>query len=412
MKKNFLFVILSICLCNCAIYPAPIAELMGRKPEVLNPLIPGLENLGNTKKTITLSFSGDIMAHDINFQMKDYSKIYEDVESFLLSDGVSFGNIEMPVCDELPLSSYPRFNVHSDYLKASINAGFDAFSFANNHTNDQYVKGIMGTIASFETLKKEFSHKNRMLYASGVKSKSSEDFQATLIEKDGFRILFLAITELLNSYDSSKNFVYCSYLNESELLAEKIKKMKKEIPCDLFVLSVHVNEKEYYRGVLEEKRERFKMLAKAGADIIWANHPHVVQGWEEFTIEEDLLIPPAKISDVAKKVKLPLKIKRNTFFMYSLGNFISGQRRKPNYQNPEYYWEYTGDTVLMQLKIEKDGKMGITNIEANPILLTVYNSQDGIVVKQFTPEWIKTLPKLEQNYYNTRYKLMKDAFSK
>jgi len=412
MKKNYLFIVLSICLFNCAIYSRPIAELIDEKQDILKPFMPDLGDSDDAKKSLILSFSGDIMAHDINFKMKDYSKIYEDVREFLLNDGVSFGNIEMPVCDELPLSTYPRFNVHSSYLKAAIEAGFDAFSFANNHTNDQYEKGIKGTISSFDRLQKEFFYKNRRLYASGVKAESTEDLKPVLIEKNGFRILFLAITEILNSYDNSKRFVYYSSVKESEVLAEKLKKMREETPCDLFVLSVHVNEKEYYRGVLPEKRERFKLFAKAGVDIIWANHPHVVQDWEEFTIEEDLILPPSATSDIPTKVKPPLKLRRKAFAMYSLGNFISGQRRKPNYQNPTYYWEYTGDTVLMQLKIKKEGKMGIAKIEVQPVLLTVYNGEDGIVVKQFKPEWINTLSPIEQNYYNTRLKLMKETFIK
>ena len=89
---------------------------------------------------LVLSFSGDIMAHDVNFKMKDYNRIYDDVRDILLNDDLSFGNVETPVCEERPLSTFPCFNIHKDYLKAAIDGGFDVFSFANNHTNDQGIQ--------------------------------------------------------------------------------------------------------------------------------------------------------------------------------------------------------------------------------------------------------------------------------
>ena len=386
----------------------------------------------SSKETV-LSFSGDIMAHDTNYNMKDYSKIYEDVKDFLLKDGLSFCNIEMPVSDELPLSSYPAFNVHSNYIEATINAGFDVFSFANNHTNDHQVEGIRGTIQSFNKLQKKFKKKKRLLYFSGIREDKEEKIKPVLIKKNGVKILFLAVTEILNSYDSSKELVYYTPTSPkgSHLLADKIKKMREEIPCDLFILSIHVNEPEYKRKVLEEKRERFKLFAKAGADIIWANHPHVVQEWELVTIECDSTSSNstnnnytanddtnnAKQSiakydntktrnskDVESNTK-PSKVYKKAFFMYSLGNFISGQRIALNYKDPNHYWEYTGDSILMQLKFPNKN-LNLENVKIKPIFITTYKGNDGIVVKQFKSEWISSLPDEEKSYYSKRLELM------
>jgi len=403
------------------------AELKGSQDEYLKNILP---KSSESEEEIVLSFSGDIMAHDINFNMKDYNKIYEDVKDELLKDTISFGNIEMPVCDQLPLSTYPSFNVHSDYVEAAITAGFDVFSFANNHTNDHQAKGIRGTIESFAKLQKEFKTKKRMLYASGVKEKKEDEIKAVLIEKNGLKILFLAITELLNSYDSSKDLVYYSPSSSegTRLLADKIKKMREEIPCDLFILSLHVNEPEYGRVVPKEKKERFRILAKGGADIIWANHPHVVQEWELVDIECDIPLESSKEEsaqlknpkrskeevDDAKtdskkddKIKGPLKFYKKAFFMYSCGNFISGQRRNPNYQNPNHYWEYTGDSIIMQLKFPRKTSFSLDNVKVCPIFITAYKNKDGIVVRRFSDEWISSLPKAEKKYFDKRFELMK-----
>ena len=394
-------------------------ELVHIKDDDLTEILPATDI---APKKMILSFSGDIMAHDVNFNMKDYNKIYEGVQEFLSKDDFSFCNIEMPVADQLPLSTYPAFNVHSNYVEAAINAGFDVFSFANNHTNDHQVKGIKGTIASFDKLQKDFKKKKRLLYFSGVREDKNQDFKPVLIKKNGFKILFLAVTEILNSYDSSKDLVYYSPSSPegSRILAEKIKKMREDMPCDLFVLSVHVNEPEYKREVLKEKRERFRLFAKAGADIIWANHPHVVQEWEMATVECDATTNASSCdsntSDVTSWVVKPNDIKpskfyKKAFFIYSLGNFISGQRRNLNYQNPSHYWEYTGDSVLMQLKFQ-DASLSLENVKVFPVFITTYNGKDGIVVKQLKPDWISSLPKAEKNYYNKRLELMQSYLPK
>jgi len=346
---------------------------------------------------LVLSFSGDIMAHDVNFKMKDYNRIYDDVRDILLNDDLSFGNVETPVCEERPLSTFPCFNIHKDYLKAAIDGGFDVFSFANNHTNDQGIQGIDGTIKSFNALKEEY--KNKELFSSGLKNKEDEDFKPVLIDKKGWKILFLSVTELINSHGKSKHRLYYSEPSKAgrEKLLLSIKKMREENPCDIFILSLHLNEAEYDLKVLDSKKTWFKALAQAGIDVVWANHPHVLQDWELSDVE--LLNEETPDS--------PSKLKKNAFFMYSMGNFISGQRWKVNYADPAYYREYTGDSIIMQLRFKKIDGILQPEIEAAPVLITNYNEKDAPVIKRFTQEWIETLPEKERAYYLKRLELMR-----
>ncbi|UTC68121.1 MULTISPECIES: CapA family protein [unclassified Treponema] len=345
-------------------------------------------NLSKNKEDINeliLSFSGDIMAHDVNFKMKDYNRIYDDIKDILLNDDLTFGNVETPVCEERPYSTFPSFNIHRDYLKAAIDGGFDVFAFANNHTNDQGIKGIDGTIKSFAALKEEY--KDKELFSSGLKNKEDEDFKPVLIEKKDWKILFLSITELVNSHGKSKQRLYYSEPTKSgrEKLLLSIKKMREETPCDIFILSLHLNEAEYGLNVLKSKKTWFKALADAGVDIVWAHHPHVLQDWEFAETESN----------------------KNVFFMYSMGNFISGQRWKVNYADPAYYREYTGDSIIMQLKLKKIDGILQSEMEAKPVLITNYNEKDAPVIKRFTKEWIETLSEKERVYYLKRLELMK-----
>lgn len=350
-------------------------------------------------QTICLTFAGDIMAHDSNFKMSDYSKIYADLSDILLSDDLSFGNMEMPICDSLPMSNYPRFNVHSPYLEAAINGGFDVFSLANNHTNDKGIVGIDGTLKSTATLQEKY--RDRGIFFSGIKKRENDKMQACVIERNGFTILYLAITELLNSYDASKMRVYYSAPNKEarQALLKTISTMRKEKPSDLFILSLHLNEAEYGRKVSESKKQWFRQLAKAGVDIICASHPHVMQTWEKCStasaLENDL-----------GEGKFSL---HSSFFMYSMGNFISAQRMRPNYANPRHYREYTGDAVLLQVTFSKVNGKVLNDFTIKPILLTVYKSKDGLVMKRLNKDFIESLDcEQDKKYYKTRRKLMQD----
>ncbi len=351
------------------------------------------------KNSIVMTFAGDLMAHTVNFSMKDYRLIYDDVKPLLQNDDLSFVNIETPVCDALPMSTYPRFNVHSSYLRAAAEAGFDVFSFANNHTNDQNVTGIDGTIASISMIKEERKENKIPLAYSGLKTTENEPVQISRINYHGWTILFCSVTELLNSYDASKKRLYYSSPRSSSrtALLDFIMNARKNNECDIFVLSLHLNEAEYVRTVSAAKKKWFKELAEAGVDIIWAHHPHVMQSWETITVQRIV----ESNYDESRSTKTV-----NAFCMYSMGNFISGQRWETHYDDPSFFREYTGDAALLQLRVSRSDTKGLS-FSVNPVLITQYNELPNPVVKRFTNEWIQTLNKKEKKYFLQRLALMK-----
>ena len=361
--------------------------------------------VNNTTPPLVLTFAGDLMAHTVNFNMNEYDLIYKAVEKILHSDDLSFVNIETPVCDALPLSTYPCFNVHTPYLRAAVQAGFDMLGFANNHTNDHGITGIDGTLASVRTVQKERYAADVLppfLAFSGLKDSVNDSIQVTPLSYKGWNILFCSVTEILNSYDASKNRLYYSAPTKQgrAALLAIIKEARNRYPCDLFVLGLHLNEPEYGRTVSNAKKAWFKQLGEAGIDIIWAHHPHVMQSWETITVERPLLLPDAA-SDSAVVISEQCKV----FCMYSMGNFISGQRWHTRYDDPAFYREYTGDAVMLQLTCTRD-KAGRADFSVLPLLITQYNEPEYPVVKRFTQEWIETLGEKEKKYFKKRFELM------
>ncbi len=374
-----------------------------------------IENTSSIPAALQFTFAGDLMAHAVNFNMSAYDLIYTDVEKILHNDDLSFVNIETPVCDALPLSTYPCFNVHTPYLRAAIGAGFDVLSLANNHTNDHGKTGIDGTLAAVRTVQKERYASEispRLLIFSGLKDSDNDRIQVTPLVYKGWNILFCSVTEILNSYDSSKDRLYYSAPTKQgrSALISLIKEARKRYPCDLFILGLHLNEPEYGRTVSEAKKAWFKQLGEAGVDIIWAHHPHVMQSWETITVERPLLLRKAAstgytgISDL-KEAAVSEQCK--VFCMYSMGNFISGQRWHTRYDEPAFYREYTGDAVLLQLTCTRN-KAGRADFSVLPMLITQYNEPEYPVVKRFTQDWIETLGEKEKKYFKKRFELMNE----
>lgn len=339
-------------------------------------------------KTIELLFTGDIMAHKPNFLMKNYNTIYDDVRFIIQSSDLAFANFETPVADGLPLSTYPSFNVHTSYLQAAIDAGFTIFSLANNHSWDQGDEGIRQTL-------KAFSNQQGIFYA-GLKNSKSEPLKPVMIKKNDWVIGFLAITEILNHHPSQVGLVHyvAPTIEARTQFLAKIKNFRDAYPCDILVLSLHTNEPEYVIEVSGKKKEWFMSLAEAGVDIVWAQHPHVLQSWELVEVNRE-------------------DQKQRVLFMYSLGNLISGQRYFPDIENPSAIREYTGDGIFMKVRLKKNGESSrFTSIDLEPIPVTNYTDPKlgAPVLRSFSQKFIDDLPFSLKKYYTERLRLLFSHF--
>ncbi len=335
------------------------------------------------KYPLNLSFCGDIMGHKNNWIVSDYSKAYEDVLPFLLHDDLTFANFEIPVCNSLPYSNYPRFNVHSEYADEAIKAGFNVFSLINNHTNDQYLTGILSTYKYFT------SKRSHDIYSAGIKMKDSEEISYDIIECNGWRILFCAVTEILNDYRVLTRLDYFAPTEKGhEKLKTALKNVTQKHQHDLFILSLHCNEPEYVLKVKESRKQYYRELLDCGVDIISANHQHVMQEWEIL-----------KNKQTGKNDKL---------IIYGLGNFLSGQRRVINYEKPQDVMEYIGDSIILQTHIT----WPVDIINVRPVYITNYIDEDIVpgeryfLVKHFSQSFIENVMKKDKRlgqYYKKRY---------
>lgn len=333
---------------------------------------------------LDITFAGDIMAHNENFRMKDYNKIYTDILNITQNDDLTFCNLETPVDNTIPYETYPTFNVQSPYLEAAVNAGFEVFTLANNHTNDQKESGIKETYKNLDILRQNPEYK---VYFSGIKETKDVKFSYELIEIKGWKVLYCGMTEFLNAYHdiSLIDYVPATTKYRKEYL-DFLTQLRSENPCDIFIVAIHTSEPEYVRTVSEERKKFFRQVLDAGVDIVWGNHPHVTQEWEIFK------------DDSGKARKM---------IMYSTGNTISGQRDWPDYENPEGKYEYTGDSILMEISLVND-KNGVYMDFYNPTIITTHVESNGdYVIKKLTEGFINRQSEKDRTYYTKRLELMK-----
>lgn len=354
---------------------------------------PNIKLQASTKETvectpITLLFGGDVMAHTENYNISSYSKIWASVTDIIKDADFAFANIESPIDTTLPASTYPNFNMTRNYVQAVIDAGFNVFSLCNNHTTDQGISGITNTGITMSQLAEA---NNNNIYYSGLKDSADAPFTYNVLEKNGWRIIFLPISEIINK---SKGISYMNFQAPTKTNREKlysyIKEIKEKEKCDLFILSIHTNEPEYIREVTDAQEEYYMTLLDNGVDIIWANHTHLIKN---------------------RKVVVDTKTNSDKLIMYANGNTISGQRREPKLTStwPNGERDNTGDGLLFKVTLVKN-EDSIQIQKAEPIIITTYiNTANEFIIKLLDDDFIDYLYSVNRPTwarYITRRKLI------
>ncbi len=301
----------------------------------------------HVERPLRLSFIGDIMAHDVNYRMDDFSRIYTEVAPHFADSDHVFGQLEFVVDPDRPYATYPRFNVHPAYVEAAIDAGVDIFSIANNHTTDYKADGVLATLASMAELTERHD-----IHYSGARAEPDQSLDIVELEWRGRSIGFLAITRILNDWDGWElTYVIDWSRRSTERFLDRLEEATDDY--DLFVLSVH-DGTEYQPYPDARSIAFFREAVGAGVDILWGHHPHVLQPWE--VVERD---------DGRRAVIMP-----------SMGNFVSGQTWGIGPDDTDHWRANTGDSAIFRTTVDFDER-GASIIDIDPLLITHYHHPAG-----------------------------------
>ena len=335
-----------------------------------------VDDKDETDDEIKLLFAGDIMAHTNNYHISSFDKIWRDVKYLIDGNDLVFANIEAPIDTTKTVSNYPNFNMPQNYVQAAVDAGFNVFSLCNNHSNDQYLDGIKETLKTVDRICEQAAKNANpcSLYFSGLKNSKESEFSYNIIEKSGWKILFLPMTELLNRPDFSEyiNYVKTDDASRNEFI-DYVKKLREKNPCTIFILSFHTAEPEYTRNITSRQEKFYKELIKNGVDIIWANHAHIIKN---------------------RKIIVDTETNCDKLIMYANGNTISGQRRNPDLtsKNPNGERDNTGDGLFYKVTLKKDNKGSVKIKKCEPIFITTYiNTANEFVLKPLNQDFVNYL---------------------
>ena len=267
-----LFALLGLCGCRTAAEPTPEAVC------------------------VRLLFAGDVMQHlpqvraartDEGF---DYSACFEAVAPRFRRADLAVVNLETTLTRSGYYTGYPMFRSPVALADALAVAGVDIVTMANNHCCDGGAAGIRTTIGELDRC----GIRRTGVFADSLDRAARHPLR---IACRGVRFAFLSYTYGTNGLAVPEG----ATVNPIDTLAiaHDLRALRAD-SVDCVVVAMHWGN-EYERQPDATQRRLADFLRRHGADLVIGHHPHVIQPFE---------------ADSAHVV------------LYSLGNFVSNQRRR------------------------------------------------------------------------------------
>ena len=296
----------------------------------------------DTTKKMSLVAVGDCLIHGAVYMdartgadSYDFSGMIELVGPEISKYDLRYYNQETIIGGKkLGLSHYPRFNSPEEIGDNMVDLGFNLVSLANNHSLDKDEVGILNSNEYWKT---------KDVITAGTNSSWDERNDIKVYEKNGIKYAFLAYTTTTNGLSMPKGKEYLLNVYSDEQAKEDIDKIKDKV--DVIIVSMHWGE-EYVFEPTSSQKEIAKYLSSLGVNLIIGSHPHVVQ---------------------------PVDYVGDTLVIYSLGNFLSGQR-------PMGIDKTIGLMVGMDIVV-KDKKVTFENVDKS--LLYTYSTTSDTKYKVY-----------------------------
>ncbi len=301
--------------------------------------------IGNDYSDITISSVGDILIHSGVYKSAynsskgeyDFTSQFKHVKPILEEADIAVANLETTLSGaETGYSGYPTFNCPDSIVDALKYSGIDVIAGSNNHRLDKGEKGFFRTLQVV---------RDKGLDIIGMK-KSKEEKSYVIKEVKGVKVALInygyetplgdgrrslngipipgALEELMDVVDYGK-------------IEEGFKRIKASVEearnagAQVTALFMHWGN-EYERQPNGKQKEMAKKLSDLGVDLVFGAHPHVLQPAEYITSGE-----------------------KDTLIFYSLGNFISAQRK----ESINNVYSEQGMIASATIRCYKDGKKEI-----------------------------------------------------
>ena len=282
--------------------------------------------------TITVAGAGDMI---FDRQVKTLIKIaggeapLARVASILKAADVAIANLESTLASSGKKNADKDVTFRGDPrgIESLKIAELDAVSLANNHVLDYGPEPLLDTIKALD--------KAGIGHAGAGKNKTAAWAPAT-IERNGTSTAYLAYSHIVPAgfiaQDDRAGFA--SGRQDMSLVEDAIREAKKT--HDYVIVSFHWGV-EYTDNPTGEQVKNAHRAIDAGADMVLAHHPHVIQGVEFY---------------------------KDGLIAYSLGDFVF-----------DHYSRKTGEAFILNASMGPDG---ITDVNAIPVYLDKYGRPEVV----------------------------------
>ena len=282
------------------------------------------EPTATTPATITIAAVGDLLFDSRPRRMIDAkgpATPLAKVAGLLKSADLTIANLESTLSNRgAPVLGKPAsliFNGNPKGVLTLTSAGIDVVSNANNHAMDHGRIALSDTIAALD--KAGIKH-------AGAGLNTTKAWAPAYLVVKGRRVAYLAATEVVPAHflPSSTRAGVADGHDLKRLIAT-VKAARKK--ADIVIVSMHWGVERSYAADARQKHDA-RALIDAGADLVLAHHPHVLQGIDTY---------------------------KGKLIAYSLGNFMFPYKSASGRESFILRFDY--------------GPKGATNITAVPVYL-------------------------------------------
>ena len=271
--------------------------------------------LAQTERRAVIRVAGDFVIHDALIRSAqalgggeayEFSPMLSEIRAALSNADFTFANIDgalSGIDGRDVYSGYPQFNTPESLLPALKRTGVDGLTMANNHMLDRYYDGLLRSLDNAEAAG---------FFTVGASRSREERMRPTILTLCDIRVGVLNYTCSLNSIDRMRSLnpnamAFAVHAVNNSDFGQDVRALR-EAGAELILCFMHWGT-EYMKTPDSTQIALAKQLMQAGVDVIIGGHPHVVQ-------RADWLEGTNQFGEAQR-----------TLCVYSLGNFLSGQRQ-------------------------------------------------------------------------------------
>ncbi len=258
-------------------------------------------------KHVSFAAVGDVMCHTpqirsaykANCQCYLFHTVFRPIRPYVSQVDVAIANFETTLPGHpSKYKGYPLFGAPDSLMRALRYAGIDILSLANNHSLDNGAHGLRRTIQVARRL-----HLHHLgTYASYT---ARENTPILILHKKGLRLAFINYTYGTNGLPVPPG-MKVNILDQKAIAADL--RLAYEARADFTIVLYHFG-KEYASKMSRMQKHYVRHAFYHGADVVLGTHPHVVQPYYAQIIQDKY------------------GRRRRRLVAYSLGNFVSNQRK-------------------------------------------------------------------------------------